>query len=380
VIVRAGARDYLGMLVLHRPLCLALALFPSLLVMVWGAPSWAAAPVRLVYQAPAECPSREQFERAVSERDARFDQAPASVAGAELHVAVRADTEGFVGTLELAGLSPVPQAREVHAEGCEEAVRGLAVITALVLRAEPSAASSAVNEAAATAVPPKPLPSMPLPSMPLPPKPLPSTRLKSIGQFEDEGVDVEAGTVRFERALTHTLSAGVEVGLIPGVVMPRYDLTLSRANVVALPGGDRYLVGGWLPRVRWTVLGGSSYRSGDASVDMLGLKAAFDGCSSVVYDPAGLVMLICGQIGAGAMRMVTRDAAGASSRERIVGIGGGGLELNAQYDLGSVFHLDARIGGDLTFPGIVAERADGSEIFSASLWSAHASIGLGLHF
>jgi hypothetical protein len=91
-------------------------------------------------------------------------------------------------------------------------------------------------------------------------------------------------------------------------------------------------------------------------------------------------MLICGQIGAGAMRMVTRDAAGASSRERIVGIGGGGLELNAQYDLGSVFHLDARIGGDLTFPGIVAERADGSEIFSASLWSAHASIGLGLHF
>ena len=137
-------------------------------------------------------------------------------------------------------------------------------------------------------------------------------------------------------------------------------------------------MGGWLPRVRWTVLGGSSYRSDDASVDMLGLKAAFDGCSSAVYDQGGLVMLICGEIGAGALRMLTKD--GAGSRERVVGIGGGGLELNAQYNIGSVFHVDARIGGDMTFPGIRAERADGSEIFSASLWSAHASFGLGLHF
>jgi hypothetical protein len=272
VIGRAGARDYLDMLVLHRPLCLALALFPPLLAIIWVAPSWAAAPVRLFYQAPAQCPSQEQFEQAVSERDARFDQAPANLAGAELHVALRADAEGFVGTLDLAGISPVPQAREVHAAGCEEAVRGLAVITALVLRTERSAAPPTVNEPAATGVP-----SIPPPAMPLRP-----TRLKNIGQFEDEGVDVEAGTVRFERALSYTLSAGAEVGLIPGVVMPRYDLTLSRANVVALPGGDRYLVGGWLARVRWTVLGGSSYRSGEASVDMLGLKAAFDGCSSFI--------------------------------------------------------------------------------------------------
>lgn len=375
MIGRAGARDYLGMLVLHRPVRLALALIPSLLVLVRVAPSWGAAPVRLVYQAPAECPSREQFERAVSERDARFDQAPANVAGAELHVTVQADAERFVGTLEIAGLSPVPHAREVRADGCEEVVRGLAVITALVLRAEPSAGLSTVGEPAATGVPATPVPSKPPPA-----GPPPSTRLKSIGQFEDAGVDVEAGSVRFERALAYTLSAGVEVGLIPGVVMPRYDLTLSRANVVALPGGDRYLVGGWLPRVRWTVLGGSSHRSAGATVDMLGLKAAFDGCSSLVYDPAGLVMLICGQIGAGAMRMVTRDAVGTGSREKIVGIGGGGLELNAQYDIGSVFHVDARIGGELTFPGIAAERADGSEIFAASLWSAHASVGLGLHF
>lgn len=367
MIGRGGARDYLGMLVLHRALR-ALALVASLLVSVRVAPAWAAAPMRLVYRAPAGCPSQEEFERAVSLRGARFDRVPADVAGAELHVALRADAGGFVGTLELAGLSPEPEAREVHAARCEEAVRGLAVITALVLHAEPSATSPAADEPAAT----------PLPSTPLPPTPLPPTRLKSIGQFEDEGVDVEAGTVRFQRALNYTLSAGVEVGLIPGVMMPRYDLTLSRANVVALPGGDRYLVGGWLPRVRWTVLGGSSYRTGDASVDMLGLKAAFDGCSSFVYDPGGLVMLLCGEIGAGAMRMITKDAAGA--RERIVGIGGGGLELTAQYEIGSVFHVDARIGGDMTFPGIRAERADGSEIFSASLWSAHALVGLGLHF
>jgi hypothetical protein len=369
VIGRGGARDYLGMLVLHRALFRALALVASLLVSVRVAPAWAAYPMRLVYRAPAGCPSQEEFERAVSVRGAHFDRVPAAVAGAELHVALRTDAEGFVGTLELAGLSPAPEAREVHAARCEEAVRGLAVITALVLHAGPSATSPAADEPAST-----PLPrSSPLPSTPLPP-----TRLKSIGQFEDEGVDVGAGTVRFQRALNYTLSAGVEVGLIPGVVMPRYDLTLSRANVVALPGGDRYLVGGWLPRVRWTVLGGSSYRAADASVDMLGLKAAFDGCSSLVYDPGGLVMLLCGEIGAGAMRMITKDATG--ERERIVGIGGGGLELTAQYDIGSVFHVDARIGGDMTFPGIRAERADGSEIFSASLWSAHALVGLGLHF
>jgi hypothetical protein len=380
VIVRDGSRDYLGMLVLRRVLSRALALFPSLLVSILVGPAWAAAPARLVYRAPAGCPSQAQFERAVHERGARFDQVPADVAGAELHVALRADAEGFVGTLDLAGVSPLPQPREVHAARCEEAVRGLAVITALVLHAEPSATPPAAVPGRPSTPPPRfmPLPSTPLPSTPQTSTPQPSTRLKSIGQFEDEGVNVEAGTVRFERELSYTLSAGAEVGLIPGVVMPRYDLTLSRANVVALPGGDRYLVGGWLPRVRWTVLGGSTYRSDDASVDMLGLKAAFDGCSSAVYDQGGLVMLICGEIGAGALRMLTKD--GAGSRERVVGIGGGGLELNAQYNIGSVFHVDARIGGDLTFPGIRAERADGSEIFSASLWSAHASFGVGLHF
>jgi hypothetical protein len=333
--------------------------------------------VRVVYRAPRECPSQAQFERAVGERGARFDQAPDALGGAELSVAVSAGVDGFVGSLALTGVSPLPEPRALHASGCEEVVRGLAVITALLLRAEPREASTGPTEseqaAAPAAVADEPAATAPASTQRA------SLRLENIGQFEDEGVEVEAGTVRFERALSYTLAGGVDVGLIPGLAMPRFDLALSRASVVTLPGGDRYLVGGWVPRARWTVLGSSTYRSGDTSVDLLGLKAAFGGCSSLVYDLDGLVLLMCGEVGAGVMRLTTTDAPGVKPRETFVGLGGGGLELNARYNIGSVFHIDAHIGGELTLPGIRAERADGSEIFSASLWSAHALLGMGLH-
>ncbi len=329
--------------------------------------------VGLRYEAPDGCPSQAQFEAAVRDRGGRFDLAPSGVEGSELRVTLRSEGAGFMGSLELQGVAPASGQRQVHAAACEEAMHGIAVITALLLR-------RAQNEASEEQLLPD-APTPPADARFAPPQtPIAESRLRSVGQFGAESVTVGPGDLTFDNSIAYTLSGGVDVGFIPSLALPRYDLTLSRVNFVTTPSGDRYLISGWLPRARLTMLGGGTYQFGDVSAQLLGFRASFGGCSSLGYDLGGLALLVCGEIAAGIMRVQTRDAAGTKLSSTTTGLGSVGLELDLQYSIGALFHVDLRAGGDFALSEITAERSDGSEVFHSSPFSAHVLGGLGLHF
>jgi hypothetical protein len=259
-------------------------------------------------------------------------------------------------------------------------MQGLAVITALVLRRGPDepASNGAVPSAASSPNPGATLASPPLVT-PLAPEPQ-DYHLRSIGQFESESLKVGAGTLTFAPAVSYTLTGGAAIGVIPSVVMPRFDLTLSRANFVTTPEGDSYLIAGWLPKVRWTWLGPVSFDSNNFSTKIWGLKGGFSGCSSLSYDTRGAVILMCGEIGAGLMQLDTTDAAGTKVQSKAVGLGFAGVELDSRYNLGEFLHLDLKLGGELSLSKLTAERPDGSEIFHSSPFSAYVQVGFGFHF
>ncbi|MET0411313.1 MAG: hypothetical protein ABW217_08445 [Polyangiaceae bacterium] len=329
----------------------------------------AEASVALVYEAAEGCPSQAQFEAAVRERGGRFDLPPSDVVGSALHVALHGDGAGFSGSLELQGVAPAAGRREVHAAGCDEAMQGIAVITALLLRRHESVASESAQASDARA------PTSTLAT------PVAKSRLINMGTFGAESVPVGAGTLTFDSSLNYSLTGGVEVGLIPSVALPRIDFTSFTASTVTTPEANRYLASGGVFRGRWTLLGGGTYQFGDHSTQVIGGKAAFGPCFSLWYDLDGLVLLACADTAAGLMRLETKDAAGAKVQSKTVALGSIGVEVDLQYSIGSLFHLAVRAGADAAFTGnLTAERADGSELFQSSPLSGHFVGGFGLHF
>lgn len=322
--------------------------------------------VHLVYDAAEGCPSQAEFETAVRERGGRFDQPPSGVVGSEIHVALRTEGASSTGSLALRGVAPAPELRQVQAAACDEAMHGIAVITALLLRGPESAA------------PAEPAPPATAEAQTVAPA-TGASRVRNVGWWQAETVTVGPGALTFDNSVAYTLTAGVDVGWIPSVVLPRYDLTVSRANLVTTPDGNRYLVSGVLPRARWTMLGGGSYQFGDVSAQLFGLRAAFGTCYSFGFDLGGLAVLACGEVAAGVLQLDTKDAAGTKLQAKTVALGSVGLELDVQYRIGSLFHVDLRVGGDFGSADITAERADASEIFQTSPLSAHFVGGVGLH-
>lgn len=366
MILGGTACDYSGMLDHRRIATAALSLA---VISTCAAQARAEASVALVYESAPGCPSRAQFEAAVRERGGRFDLPASDVVGNALHVALRSEDGGFAGSLELQGVAPAPGRREVHAAACDEAMQGIAVITALLLRHAESAAPQTppgAGEMAPTSTPATRTRS---------------TRLINVGTIGADNIAVGAGTLTFDSSLNYSLTGGVQLGLIPSVALPRYDLTSSRASIVTTPEGDRYLASGGVPRARLTLLGGGTYQFGDHSTQVLGGKMAFGTCFSLWYDLDGLVLLACAEAAAGLMRLETRDAAGAKVQSKTVALGSIGVELDLQYSIGSLFHIDLRVGGDSAFTGnLTAERADGSRLFQSSPASLLVVGGLGLHF
>jgi hypothetical protein len=323
--------------------------------------------IRLVYAAADGCPSQAEFVAAVGGRGGYFDRPPKELGGGRMDVSIRKEAGGFVGSFGVQESQVESGVREVHANSCGEVMQGLAVITALVLR------RGSDEPASALAVPSPPAVA-PLAAEPE------DYHLRSIGQFESETLKVGAGSLTFAPAISYTLTGGAAIGVIPSVVMPRFDLTLSRANFVTTPEGDNYLIGGWLPKVRWSWLGPASYESNDFSTKIWGLKAGFSGCSSLTYDTRGAVILLCGEIGTGLMQLDTTDAAGVKVQSKAVGLGFTGFELDSRYNIGKFLHVNLKLGGELSLSKLTAERPDGSEIFHSSPFSAYVQVGLGFHF
>lgn len=339
-------------------------------------------PVQLEYTAPAGCPTQTEFVAFVTNRGGDFAHPGPKTKANAMIVKLRREASEHVGSLELRLDDMASDQRQLRAASCAEVAEALAVVAAIALRggdsSEPdatppvtSAEPRAPVAGGATAA------SKPPPAV-VPPPPS-ETRLRPIGLWGNEQVPVTAGPLQVKRALTTTLSGGAIFGAIPGVVLPRFDLTFSRTNFITTPERSSFLIGNVL-RVGWTYFGAVTRESGAYKTAIHGFKAGVSACSSLTYDTQGFVALLCGSFTVGLVSLETKESGSDYHQDKVVGMGAASLELDARYNLGQHFHLSANASGD-SWPGTFsAERADGSKLFESRLFSASLQLGLGAHF
>lgn len=293
---------------------------------------------------------------------------------------------GFEGSLRIETNTGNAALRQVHADGCAEVANGLAIVAAIALSgAEEEAATNSPAEPASSESEPKPAKSALPPPSPSTPSAESEPRLTGSSFELAREVEVEAGTLRFERVRTFALSAGIDYGLLPRLVMPRYEFSTSLTNFVTLPGthaarNKAYLVGPIL-EVKWAVYGPGTTRNQGFETKVLGMDAGVRSCSAFRYDTLAFSLLACGEFSVGWLTLDTRDMQGGSPHsKKETGFGSAGLALDARYGLSPRFYVDLRLGGRMQLGGLTAERADGSRIFDAQLFGAYAQAGLGLQF
>jgi hypothetical protein len=332
--------------------------------------------VALAYETSVGCPSETDFKAAVEGRGGHFAGPGAPGAARALRVSIVQEASGFHGTLQATNEDATSALREVHGATCQEVVDALSVVgaTALNPQADSTPGVSAPERAAPVAA-----------TAATKPEPEPTTtafshgRLRATRELVNAQIQVEAGTLRLDYARAITAYAGAQFGLIPGMVMPRYDLSFSAASLVTTPGGKTYLHG-VTPRVALSYLGQSTYKTDDTSTDLRGLEFSLGACWSPIYDTRGWVALLCAHYGAGFMHIRTKDVEGAEIQDKTSGLGFAGLAIETQYNLGSLLQLGLKLGGDAMVDSFSAERKDGSRIFESSRFTGYGMLGLGIHF
>ncbi|HKY39278.1 MAG TPA: hypothetical protein VJN18_25245 [Polyangiaceae bacterium] len=339
-------------------------------------PAGAQAPPTLAYAAPAGCPDEPEFRQLLSERGAEL-QAAGSVTALEVRIEQRG--ERWLGTLGVSRGSERSGPREVTDVSCHEVARGLSVVAALALGAPKEEESASPASPVPSAEPsgpvasPAPLPaSSPAPSTPEP-APVPVLRGSSFGLSPK--VPVEAGTLLFRRFSTYTLAGGVRFGLVPAV-LPNYGFTISSAPFLVMPGGGTRLSGP-IVQVRWSFAGPGHLTERGYDTDLWALSAIPSICSGIVYGSTGLSTALCGEFEVGVLQAKMEGSGGSAERE--VAVAGAGLGLDAQYHLGSLFHLGCRAGVSLHMPSSPT-APDGRTLFEPSFSGGYVQLGLGLHF
>jgi hypothetical protein len=335
--------------------------------------------VELGYRAAEGCPGPAQFVAGVADRGARF-QGPEAVARVQrLDVQIEGKAGQFVGVLGVTDANGASSSRRIHDPSCADVVKGLAVIAAIALGAKDEAP---VSESSPVASAPLEAPAQPAPPTPAPPAPLEPAepeRLRGSSLERLETLDVKAGTLRLRRDARYTLGAGIDYGLVPKLVLPRWEFTISSAGFMLPPGGESHLIGPIL-QVSWSVLGPATHRSGGYSTRVLAAGAELSSCNGLRYDSLGWTALLCGVFGAHWVSLETRSSDGAFEREKGTGIGHAGLRLDTQYSFNHWLYAGLRAGGRIQFGDTSATGADGRELFETPLFGAYATLGLGLRF
>lgn len=337
-------------------------------------------PVQLEYTAPTGCPTQTEFVQLVASRGGDFAHPGAGTKARAMVVTLRRDANDHAGSLQLRLDDQASDARQLRADTCLAVAEGLAVVAAIALRgSEAQAAPVEAQPSPAVPEPVEPAAAKPAPAAPPAPPAPPDTRLHPLGLWGNEEVPVTAGPLRVQREIAATLSGGVMLGAIPGVVLPRYDLSLTRANFITTPGQTSYLIGNVFG-VRWSYLGNATRRDGDYSTEISGFKAGVTSCSSLIYDTDGFIALFCANFSVGLIDLQTKDAASDYTQSKQIGLGAASLELDARYNLGKYVHVGLMAGGEFWVSKLAAERADGSELFHSRLFNANVQLGLGLNF
>ena len=116
--------------------------------------------IRVDYQAPAACPSRDEFLDGVRRYTAKWSLVDGEGASHELVVALDRPGAAWAGTLDIA-VGPRKTRRVVSGPSCATVVRALAVMVALVI--DPAASTSETTKGDTPPSPPETPPAPPLP-------------------------------------------------------------------------------------------------------------------------------------------------------------------------------------------------------------------------
>jgi len=353
--------------------------FLSLLVgLVTAAVTTAAhATPHLDYRAAAGCPADTEFVAAVQARGGNVDLAGSSANG--IDVAIERTNDGYRGSVRVKDTGQSSDAREVRSAACSEVADGLAIVTALASQTGSLPDATTVPAATAAAAAPAVTKTETAPPPPVAAKPAAATRLHTVGQFGNETLTVSSGELRVRNDAAFTLTGGALFGIGPGTVIPRFDLTLARTNFITTPDGSGHIVGGIL-RARWTVFAPTEYTKDDWSARFFAIKAGVGGCSQLVYDLEGFVVLVCGEIAAGVAGVTTKDPTGHTTKDEVEGLGSAAVDLEVRYNVGRHFHFGLTAGGELWVSEIKATEGSGREIFHTNPLGAYAMAGIGLHF
>jgi hypothetical protein len=307
---------------------------------------------------------------------------PASTARS-IEVTVRQGEAELVGILTVHGSEGPSAPREVHATHCQDVTEALAVVSSMALRSDGGASGNApAHLPPQPALAPAPAAAM-SPGAAVPPTPpvLPprDTRFRVAGLWRDEKLPVPAGQLAINRDYSATLSGGIVIGAIPSLVLPRYDLTLTRTNFITTPQGNNYLIGS-VVGVRWSVFGSATRREGEYATRFAGFKAGLFACTPYHFDSEGFVLLGCGGFAVGVADLETKDGMGRVTQTKEVGLGTATLELDAKYNIGSHFHVGLTLGAEAWISKLSAERPDGSQLFRSRIFNGNAQLGAGVHF
>lgn len=372
----------------------------ALLVSLWASASPASASVALDYRIEdaaqaAACPSRDAFIGALHARGVRLDAPQARSRARAVQIVIRKDDGAFRGELVVQrDDAPRAEPRRVHDVACSEVAEALAVSTAIALGGR---AASTTSELApeAHALDDEPRAREPAPGEgseapagePASSEPPSServdvdasrpARLRGSSFDARDAVEVEAGTLELGAVRAYTVSAGAQLGLLPGQVVPRFELEAMLTGFATPPGAEPFLTGPLL-QIQWAVLGPTDARYRGVALDAWGLEAGIDLCQALRYDSEGLSASLCAGFGAGWL-FTDVTAASGENASRELGYGYASLGLESHYDLGAGFHLAAKLGGRLRTP-LAPEAPDGTRLFESSTWEGFGTLGVGLHF
>lgn len=340
------------------------------------------------YHAPANCPSSAEFAALVAQRGVQLVPAPRGGDG-EFSIGIELRGDEYVGMFQVNGQGSSAQPREVVSSTCAEVADALAVVTAIAARRANEAGESPAleTEASSQAQPP----SKPTPSDNQAPTPAaqesPPERFRYVAGGRPDWIrpgglhhetEVPSGTVSLDFKLAIDTQAGVSVGLLPRVAVPRYDLTMRNAIFLTTPSEDPFLVG-IMPRLRLSFLGPATKETNGVTSELSGFQFAMGACLTPYYDDRGLILLACAEYGGNAMSV--RSTQGERRREQPVGSGIVALAFEAEYNISSVVHLGLRGGWEQRLPGDHrVEGFDGETLFELGGGSLFVTAGVGIHF
>ncbi len=334
---------------------LAMAASIGAAVVLYAAPAQGAGDDWLAYEAPSVCASRAEFLAAVGARGARL---PGPAASRTLEVSIRQATDGFAGSFQIRERDAVSGQRELRA----------AAVQRRHGRLGHRHGHRARRQSQRTAIPDSRRP----PRI----RREPGRRLHHVqpsriaserpATCSPETCEVPAGTLRFQSLLTTMVTAGVVVGMIPSVVLPRYELTLFRGNFATTPNALTYLVGpllhaarqlpgpGNVPGERWLHDEGQRLRVRGEWMPRAPLRHTRTHAARLHRIRGGRHAAQHQERGRHA------DSNPRASRWRQWG-----STFEATYSLASRFFLAGKLGGEFSFSKLSANRARRNARFSS---------------